>query len=119
MSIYALYGGATWEQFATNRGYGDVIRWVQTLPKGKFPRLVHLTDWGWVNEIDELSTEIGDAMRSNPSSSSVKKTLDSFVARLEESNGESVMLSNGLSESEDDGDGEWWIDGELVTEEEE
>lgn len=113
MSIQVVIGGEQWFDFATNRGAGDFTRWVDSLDESDFPLLVHLTDWGWVNEIGDLLEELDRAVQSTPPEESVKNTIDSFRQNLMDRSpvAESVMLTNGLTSQNVD-DEEWWINGE-------
>lgn len=116
MTTYAVIGGEQWEDFATTRGHGDFVRWTDTLDPGQYPLLAHLADWGWVNEIDKLEDEIERALEENKPFDSLAKTLQGFLEILSrrEAEAESVMLTNGLT-PEEDGDGEWWIEGKPVS----
>lgn len=115
MTIQVILGGDDVQEFSTTTGHGDFIRWTEKLDVEKFPLLTHLADWGWVNEIDKLGAEIAKAMKKSSPKASLKKTLDGFLAVLKDrpKGLESVMLSDGLS-SEEEKDGEWWIDGKPV-----
>ena len=109
MTIYAIIGGENWYDFATNRGMGDFVRWVDGLDSDVYPRLAHLSDWGWVNEIEELQFEIESAVDDIQPSQSVQKTLDAFAVALRERDVESIMLTDGLT-PDDDEDVEWIVE---------
>jgi hypothetical protein len=110
MTTYAIVGGDQWHEFATVRGTGDFIRWVDSLDSEVYPRLAHFSDWGWVNEIEELQFEIESAMEDVEPSQSLRKTLDAFLSALESrGNAESVVLTDGLV-PDDDEDGEWIVE---------
>lgn len=115
MTVQAILGGDDVREFSTTTGHGDFIRWARRLDVEEFPLTTHLADWGWVNEIALLPKELSKAMQRVRPHASLKKTLDGFLVMLENRPGkaESVMLSSGLS-SEDQEDGEWWIDGKPV-----
>jgi hypothetical protein len=110
-----VIGGEQWFEFATNRGYGDFVRWVDGLPRVDFPLLWHLVDWGWVNEIDEFELEVEKAIEKREPEGSVAKTVAGLVAALSKRNddAESVMISDGLIPDDSEPD-EWWIDGKPV-----
>ena len=115
MTIQAILGGDDVHEFSTTTGHGDFIRWTESLDAEKFPLVTHLADWGWVNEIDKLTSELRKAMRKRSPKASLKKTLDGFITVLKDrpKGAESVMISDGLS-SKEEKDGEWWIDGKPV-----
>lgn len=53
-------------QIATNAGYGDFGRWVDSLPADRFPQLIHLYEWGWSQRARLLESEIADALDESP-----------------------------------------------------
>lgn len=113
MTISAVFGGDIWVDFATNRGHGDFIRWTEQLPPDQFPLPVHLAEWGWA-PVTELAQQLRAAMRLNPPKASLAKTLSGFIRALQSAPGDaaSVMLTDGTTDQ--DQDGEWWVDGKPV-----
>lgn len=97
MSIYAVIGGNLSNQIAANKGLGDVMRWLDRLNTTAFPLLSHLVDWGWVNDLDNLRLELSEAVSGKGLSASVKSVLMSIQDALSDIDGETIMLTNGLS----------------------
>ena len=116
MTVSAIFGGTDWVEFATTRGTGNFMRWVESLDLEQFPLLSHLADWGWVNNLDALALEIPLAIAESSPEESVSQTLSTFRDALTDRppSAESVMLTNGLSRIDDD-EGEWWIGGVPVS----
>lgn len=110
MTVYAVVGGNKEFPFATTRGMGDFVRWSDALDHEQFPLIAHLSDWGWVNEVGSLGPEINAAIEVVKPIASLETTLRNLVTQLAAVTGESIVLTDGLSE-DDDEDGEWWIDG--------
>jgi hypothetical protein len=115
MTVSGIIGGTQWFDFATNKGMGDFSRWADRLDESTYPAIVHLADWGWVNTLDDLINEINDAVLQYPPTVSVQDIIDSLLEALEsrDENAETIMLSNGMTETLDD-DTEWWIDGKPI-----
>lgn len=115
MTISAVLGGDDYFDFATTKGLGDFIVWVDSLDINLFPTLSHLADWGWVNDLSVLESEIKFAIDISLPIFSLGKTIEEFLANLSgrKSTAETIMFTNGLSPAEEPA-GEWWIDGKPV-----
>lgn len=79
---------------ASNRGWGDVCRFVKTTGT-KFPFLVHLTDEGWVSPPKGLETELKKVIGSHSAAPDVRgvlQTLLEFSSTAEEI----VLVGDGM-----------------------
>ena len=114
MTISMVIGGELWMDFATNKGTGDFMRWVDKLDAVDFPLLVHLTDWGWVLDIKGLLLELEEAVERIVPDDQLMKTIKNAMTALgnTEEGMESVMLTDGTGSNETVG--EWWIEGSPV-----
>ncbi len=67
MSIYAVFDDdADGDQIATVAGWGDCTRWIEGLSADDFPQLAHLSEYGWSQELGDLSDEIVAALKDSP-----------------------------------------------------
>jgi len=105
MSVYVAVGGVVIDQFSTNRGMGDFTRWVDRLDEIRFPSLVHLVDWGWVNDRLGLRAELDLALITSQPKQSIRTVVRGLITAIELNNGETVVLTNGTSPI--GGTGEW------------
>lgn len=82
------------QRVATNKGWGDVRRLAESL--GDKLALSHLCENGWLNEarVPELQAELA---RIDPPSKDVSHTLQRLAEIASGSNGEPLVVSNGLS----------------------
>ena len=99
MTIQAIIGGEEFIELATNKGYGDFVRWVDSIPVDKVPLLSHLVDWGWVNDLSELEKELANTIDTYNALPSVKKTAREFLDNLikRSTKAETVMITDGLT----------------------
>ncbi len=81
MSFEALLDNGADHYLATNKGWNDVTRWIETLPKGKgFGALHFLGDEGQSDRLDELPDVIEEAIDEKTPSASVRTTLEGLLA---------------------------------------
>lgn len=50
MSVYAQIDGGEQRQIASNTGWGDACRWIDTLDVDEAGELIHLREHGWTDE---------------------------------------------------------------------
>jgi hypothetical protein len=60
MSIQVATGPGVGSEIASNRGWGDFVRFAETLDGA--PELLHLVTYGWCNDAATLSLEIEAAL---------------------------------------------------------
>jgi hypothetical protein len=83
-------------QVATNKGWGDVIRWVDSLPNEGFSALKYLANTGESDRLAVLPDQIAAAREAMKSSDSVGSTLDGLVAFIANaSNPTTLIISSG------------------------
>lgn len=66
MSISLFIDGKDMIQFASNRGYGDLCRWIDTLDSDEYLPLAHLRQHGSWDGRDELLDAIDRALAEHP-----------------------------------------------------
>ena len=84
---------------ASNRGYGDLIRWAQTLSPHDFSTLHHLTAFGWEQRIGQLITECAQAVKDfPPQDQDTLKTVQNLadVLRTQGQGAVVVSVTNGI-----------------------
>lgn len=92
MSIYANLDTDEQVQFASNKGWSDVIAWVDGLDKDDFGELIHLADHGWSQEIEALREQLEKALKASPEKS-VATTARALLDAIE--TGDVVIISDG------------------------
>ncbi len=73
MSVYLHVDDEDPEFLASTTGWGDVIRWVDSL--SGFPALSHLAAQGWVEPAVCIVEEAPDALRAHPPAAEVRRTV--------------------------------------------
>lgn len=93
---------------ASGMGYGDLIRWVESLPVSKFKNLHHLVQYGWVEEVGLLTAELSTAIQKRPPEDmTVMKTAQEMLKLLTGwSDAKFVVVTNGIGPVTDDEDEE-------------
>ncbi len=82
---------------ATNKGWNDVTRWIETLPhNGDFEPLHHLAEHGESKDLDELPDAIDEAIEKQIPSPSVRKTLAGLLAFIKgNADANQLIISSG------------------------
>ena len=97
MAYQIVIGGTDWHEFSTTKGLGDFIRWVDSLNVSDYPNLVHLSEYGWTNDLENLEHEINSAIELHPPVPPVYKTVMGLLTNLSQrENSETITISNGL-----------------------
>lgn len=108
MSYYLEIDGEQIDQIANIRGYGDLIRWVQSLPLDDTPSLQHLVEHGWSEDAPGVLSQVRVALRNNPpAAADVLKTAANLEQLLGAApNAKQVGITDGFVEDDgtDDGD---------------
>jgi len=97
MSFEAILDNGEAIQVATNKGWNDVTRWIETLPKGQgFGALHFLGDEGQSDRLDELPDVIAEAMDEKAPSASVRTTLEGLLALVKKNpDANQLIISSG------------------------
>lgn len=91
MSIYITFDETAGEQVASNKGWGDFCRWVETL-KGDGP-LDTLTVNGECSGISNLVTDLSDSLTSSPPEDpTVLTTAKGLLDLLSRDQGQEIVL---------------------------
>jgi hypothetical protein len=100
MTYYLFVGGKEQRPLATTTGWYDFKQWAAGLNAIDYPQLIHLVDWGWAQQLDQLMRELKMAIiASPPMLASVDATLRSLMDSVAFSEGaSSVFVSDGLGE---------------------
>lgn len=77
MSIYLQVDSSEPHQIASNLGWSNVLRWVQTLPNSLVD-LINLCEWGWCQNLKGLQSNIETAIQEHEPPPDVKVTLESL-----------------------------------------
>lgn len=86
-------------QVATNQGWADFTEWGWQLDLAKFPEVVHLSEYGWSQELANLADQINAglvAVPPNDSAGSVAKGLLEILSYA--SGNESLIVSDGVGD---------------------
>lgn len=109
MSLYLQVDLNEPQPLATNRGWGDVLDWIRSLPAGEYLALRHLGQYGWVEPVSAVTSDLAAALaRHAPSSEDVRTTTAGMLETLRNgSTGEVVSVTDGMGsdDGEDDEDG--------------
>lgn len=97
MSMYYSFDGGEPLDFCSNKGYGDLCRWVDSL-KGAYPELSHLRNYGWEQDLQPLTKQLGKAIEAKPpASTDVMKTAKGLLAALSgRGSAEVLTINNGI-----------------------
>lgn len=105
MSVYVTFDESPGEQLASNTGWADVGRWVESLPAESYPALCALWDHGHFEPASAVLADLhGAAAESPPDGATVRTTLTLLAAAIEGADGDSAVFvasggPAGLSES--------------------
>lgn len=96
MSIYAQFDNGEQRQFASNKGWGDVVRWSETIGE-EFQAIKHLAQHGYEIELEQLEAEIAQAIQSSPPAEDVRRTLEGLVDALAiRGDGDTLFVTDGM-----------------------
>lgn len=84
---------------ASNRGYGDVLDWLETLPQAGFENLLHLGKFGWDDAPQAVHDQLKNALEAHPPRrAEVRNTLESMLSNLAEpGEARTVSVTNGVA----------------------
>lgn len=104
MSIYANFDTEEQSQFASNTGWGDVIRWSDSLDVKAASEIVHLCEYGWSQNLPLLQSQLKAAVATQKPASDVVSTVRSLLAaildaRLGKNKATVLVVSDGTSPS--------------------
>ncbi len=111
MGYSVVIGGKKTVPLATIRGWADAKRWIDKLDVERFESLIHLAEYAWTQGLPTLRSQILAALKEHPpKDDSVRVTMAGLAKELRGAKGESIFVSDGLSE--DDGEDiadEWHV----------
>jgi hypothetical protein len=108
MSYSIQIGSGGFEQIASNEGYADFGAWVESLDVEKYPDLIHLYEWGWCENLDDLKSQIDAAMRDDdpPKDKTVVETVSGIQQIIADRPADAVVATISAGLSDRDGDDE-------------
>lgn len=83
-------------ELATNRGYGNLCRWIDTLDSDDFLPLAHLRQHGYWDGGEELADAIERALDEHPPEDSTVVATARELHRLA-GEGEEFVITDGLT----------------------
>lgn len=103
MGYYLLIDQKEAEPLGSNTGYGDLIRWVETLSTKDFPTLWHLTSYGWCEEVAALREQTAKALKEHPPRSAPTRQTAENMLRVLIAAGEAIVATVSDGTAPDDG----------------
>lgn len=86
---------------ASNRGWGDFLDWIGTLPASEGMALRHLAQYGWSGDIGAVVSELTTAVGTNaPKRDDVDETANGLIEALKRARGAVVSVTDGLGGEE-------------------
>lgn len=98
------------QDLASNVGMGDLNKWIESLDVKAYGQVVHLSEWGWCQSLDDLESQLADAIESNgPQSPDVKHTADNLLTLVKDRDPDALTcyITDGIGPddgADDDGD---------------
>lgn len=91
---------------ASNAGWGDVVKWAESLDANEYGELRHLVEYGWSDEYELLIDQISVAMQhDSPESEETAHTVEGLADSLSAVDGaEVVTVTDGLGEDNGEDD---------------
>lgn len=87
----------SFDQFASNSGYGDVVKWVQKLPGDQYPELRHLVRYGWDNDVPAVLTQLESAIKASPPKGHNMTTCQGLLDLIKQhSDGAVISITDGI-----------------------
>lgn len=98
MSIYASFDEHPGEQFASNRGWGDFVRWAEGLDAETFPRVVQLVEHGHAADVASLADELEKAAAAaTPDAEGLDATIAALIHLFRaNTSAEAVFINDGM-----------------------
>jgi len=88
MTVYAAFDDSEeTTQLATTYGWGDLKRWVSSLPAGQFLDLRHLCRYGWDQDLEQVRSQLLTARLQHRPSSDVLSTVTNLLEMLSDLKG--------------------------------
>lgn len=105
MSIYLQFGEEQ-EQVASNKGWSDFGTWADALDHKQYPRVVHLWEHGWIEDVGALTQELTAAQtKAAPSDDTVAATLAGIIAAaITNADADAAVVTDGFSADDDTDD---------------
>lgn len=99
MGYYLQIDSVPMQPLASNTGYGDVIRWSDSLPPAKAGCIHHLTTHGWEQDLPDLRAELELCMKEHtPTRPDAQDTLTNLLRMLNEHpDAHCVTVTDGVS----------------------
>lgn len=98
MSLYATFDETPGVQIASNRGWSDLVGWTDELDIENYETLIHLTDYGWTNNLSYLLQEIRKAVEKHaPTAEGLDKTIADLVELIDANKDkEAIFITDGF-----------------------
>ncbi len=94
MSTYLTLDGGLPLDLASNRGWGDFVRWADRLDAGAFGQVAHLAEYGWCQEPALLRAQLAAALRLRPPDDHTAGVARTLLEALD-GPAEVVTITNG------------------------
>jgi hypothetical protein len=80
MSVYLTIDGGEPGDFASNKGWADACRWIDSLPVADAGQLIHLREYGWCQRAGLLARQAAAALdRHPPTDATVAATARALI----------------------------------------
>lgn len=111
MSYYLQIGGdQNMMPLASNRGLGDLYRWIDTLDVAHFGEIVHLAEWGWCQRLPVLQAQLEDALSGDdaPTQHDVRATADNLLDLIKsrDAGAQTCHVTDGIGAGDGEDDDE-------------
>jgi hypothetical protein len=106
MSIYAQFDNGEQRQFASNKGWSDVIAWGESLSVDQFPEIAHLCDHGYEQQLYALEAQLSTAVAASPPPEDVVATINNLLDALAlRGDADALFITDGMTSAEDEAEG--------------
>ena len=93
MSRYAQFDeDGNQYQIASNLGWSEFGKWVESLDSEKYPALFELWEYGSTQDIQGLTDQLEDALKTTPPSSNVAGSAELMLSGLHQSKDAHTLL---------------------------
>lgn len=104
MTLALIIDGEFAADVATNSGWSDFCDWTDALDLAIYPELIHLVDFGWVDNLPMLQKQIEDGIREIRPGASAMEVATGLLKELRKAKkAEYIIISDGTSDAADDG----------------
>lgn len=94
MGYYLQIDAKDAQPLASNNGWGDAVKWVESLPPRESASLRHFCQFGWEEDLDGMESELSAALKGHePKDHTVADTLKNWLSLLK-SRGDSAVVAS-------------------------